>query len=188
MQKTWYRLIVLAILIVAAALFLWTRSGNGSAVVIDLLESFPEAEKRTTAESLEMTFALEDVQIAGERKHCIYATPQARIIWSVTIPNEARLETLYGMREDSWDKPAANGAQFRIGISDGRIYEELLRRIVNPSATQTDRQWQVASLDLAAYAGKRVQVIFNTDPGPPGDLNTAYDFSVWGEPRIVGKK
>ncbi len=187
MHKTWYRLIALAIVIIAAAVFLWTRLG-GSAVVIDLLESFPEAEKRTNAASLEMAFALEEVSIAGERKRCIFATPEARIIWSVTIPNEARLETLYGMREDSWDKTDSNGAQFRIGISDGRVYDELLRRVVMPTANQSDRQWQVASLDLSAYAGKRVQVIFNTDPGPPGDANTAYDFSVWGEPRIVGKK
>ena len=188
MKKNLIVLIGLAVLVVAVAAYLWMRPGTGAGVVIDLVEAFPEAEKRTKAESLDMTFALEDVTIGAERKRCIYATPEARIIWSVTIPANARLETSFGMREDSWDKPAANGAQFRIGISDGRVYEELLRQIVNPSANQADRRWQVVALDLSPYAGRRVQVIFNTDPGPPGDGNTAYDFSVWGEPRIVGTK
>ena len=180
--------IVLAVLVLVAAAYLWVRSGRSTELVIDLVDTFPEAEKRTKAPTLEMTFALEDVTIAGQRKQCIYATPEARIIWSVTIPEHAKLETAFGMREDSWDKPDANGAQFRIGISDGRTYDELLRQIVNPSANQADRRWQTVSLDLSAYAGRRVQVIFNTDPGPPGDGNTAYDFSVWGEPRIVGQR
>lgn len=185
-----YRTLILAGMVLAACvvLFLWMRSGGGPEVVIDLVDAFPEAEKRTNAPSLDMAFALEEVTIAGVRKRCIYATPEARIIWSVVMPDAARLETSFGMREDSWDKLHSNGAQFRIGISDGVEYTELLRQVVDPTSNQSDRRWQSVTLDLGRYAGRQVQVIFNTDPGPPGDGNTAYDFSVWGEPRIVGRK
>ena len=188
MKKSLWILIALVALVIAVAVFLWSRrvpAGGGS---IDLVEAFPEAEKRTPAPSLDQAFALENVAIGGERKRCIYATPPARIIWTVVVPRNAWLETAFGMREDSWDKPDANGAQFRIGISDGAVYDELLRQVVNPSANQADRRWQTVSFDLSPWAGRRVQVIFNTDAGVGSDGNTAYDFSVWGEPRIVIRK
>jgi hypothetical protein len=177
-----------AAVVAVAAVVWWFNRRPAEVGAIDLIETFPEAEKRTSVATLDQGFALEDVTIGGERKRCIYATPPSRIIWSVTIPDGARLETAFGMREDSWNKPASNGAQFRIGISDGRIYEEFLRQYVNPTGNPSDRRWHTVALDLSAYAGRRVQVIFNTDTGPPGDWNPAYDFSVWGEPRIVSSR
>ena len=42
------------------------------------------------------------------------------------------------------------------------------------------------SLDLSEYAGKKVNVVFNTHESPPGrPRNGMYDFAVFGAPRIV---
>ena len=57
-----------------------------------------------------------------------------------------------------------HGAQFRIGVAEGRTYEEILKQYVNPK--RGDRRWFSARLDLAAYEGRQVKLIFNTDPGP----------------------
>ncbi len=171
--------------IFVAALAYWFTRRPAEEGTIDLIDTFPEAEKRTSVATLEQGFSLEDVTVDGVTKHCIFAHPQSRIIWSITIPDRAQLQTSFALRPDSWDKPDSNGAQFRIGISDGRIYEELLRQYVNPTGNPSDRRWYTVTLDLSAYAGRRVQVIFNTDTGPPGDWNPAYDFAVWGEPRIA---
>jgi hypothetical protein len=41
------------------------------------------------------------------------------------------------------------------------------------------------SIDLSKYAGRRVDVIFNTEPG---ELGSAYgDAALWCEPRIVAR-
>jgi len=176
----------LAILALVAGAYVWIRVGQSPRAAIDLIALFPLAEKRTTVPVAEAGFALENVTIAGVRRLSILAKPNSRIIWTVTVPADAMLETAFGMREDSWDKPGSDGAQFRIGVSDGPSYEQLVAQYVNPSADPSDRRWQTVSLDLSRYAGARVQVIFNTDPGLPPGSNTAFDFAVWGEPRIVG--
>ncbi len=179
---------LIAIAIVAAAVIVAVvfvvRRPKAPAGQIDLIDVFPEAEKRASIRSLELTFALEDVTIDGLTKHSIFATPPARLIYTVKVPPHAWLETSFGMRPDSWDKPDSNGSQFRVGVSSAGRYDELLRQYVNPTGRPADRHWQSSKIDLSAYAGQTVKLIFNTDAGPGHDGNTAYDFSVWGAPVI----
>ncbi len=167
---------------------LWMRRGQGpSGKLMDLVDTFPEAEKRTDIGSLEKGFSVLDVAINGETKRSIFAHPHARIIWSIIVPPGAVLKTSLGMEPETWDKPDADGAQFRVGVSDGKSYEELLRQYINPHGRPNDRRWVPASVDLSAYAGRKVNLIFNTDPGPPGVFqNPAWDWAVWGEPAIYG--
>ena len=89
------------------------------------------------------------------------------------------------MKPESWDQPG-DGAQFRVGVSEGRDYEELLRQYVNPK--RGDRRWFSTRLDLSAYEGRQVKLIFNTDPGPTGKATTQNDLAVWGEPRVYSKR
>ncbi len=180
------RLIAMAVITAAVvvAVVLVVRRSATPPGQIDLIDLFPEAEKRASLRSLELTFSLEDVTIGGVTKHCIFATPPARIIYTVQVPAHAWLETSFGMRPDSWDKPESNGAQFRVGVSSGQRYDELLRQYVNPTGRPDDRRWQSSRIDLSAYSGQTVKLIFNTDAGPGHDGNTAWDFSVWGAPVI----
>jgi hypothetical protein len=103
----------------------------------------------------------------------------------VTIPDAAHLRVFLGVKEEAWDK-ASDGVLFRFGISDGRTYEELLNQHVDPAGNQSDRRWLKEDIDLSAYAGQQVDLIFNTNTSLPsrGD-NGAYDFAVWGEPAVV---
>jgi hypothetical protein len=89
------------------------------------------------------------------------------------------------MQPESWDKPG-DGAQFRVGVSDGRRYEELLKQYVNPK--RGDRRWFTTRLDLSAYEGRQVKLIFNTDPGPDRGHDGTNDLAVWGEPRVYSKR
>ena len=184
MQKnsTWIAAAVVVVLALGA--FWYLRRDSRPENLVNLIEQFPQAEKRATL-PMEMAFKLENVTIDNVTKPAIYATPHSRIIFSQTIPQDAWLETSFAMRPDCWDMPG-DGAQFRIGVSDGKIYEELLRQYVNPK--RGDRRWFSARFDLSAYEGRQVKLIFNTDPGPPGDGNTENDFSVWAEPRLYSRR
>ena len=64
---------------------------------------------------------------------------------------------------------------------------DLLSLVVNPFGNPNDRKWQPLKIDLSAYAGKTVDLIFNTrssPPDPPRDDRNG-DLPVWGDPRIV---
>ncbi len=101
------------------------------------------------------------------------------------MPQDAWLEVSFAMKPETWDQPG-DGAQFRIGISDGRTYEEVVRQYVNPK--RGDRRWFSVRQDLSAYEGRQVKLIFNTDPGPPEGRDNANDLAVWAEPRVYSKR
>jgi hypothetical protein len=175
----------LALLGAVAALWLWrTEQGGVEPGAIDLVELFPEAEKRTTMSSLEKGYDISTVTIDADRRLSIFAHPFSRIIWTVTIPPDAVLRTAAALRPDVWFAPG-DGALFRIGVSDGKTYTEFWRQPIRPQEVPADRRWFPVEIDLSAFAGQRVEVIFNTEPGPSG--NAVSDACVWGAPRIVSE-
>jgi len=151
---------------------------------VDLLNQLETAEKRTNVESGPQ-FAVETVTIDNVAKRTLLARPHSRLIYSVTVPRDAWFEVAFAMKPETWDQPG-DGAQFRVGVSDGRVYEELLRQYVNPK--RGDRRWFSARLDLSAYEGRQVKLILNTDPGPPEGRDRENDLAVWAEPRIYSKR
>jgi hypothetical protein len=161
--------------------------GCGGAVEneVSLITTLGEAEKRTNLEQPGQ-WAVESVTIDGTTRQTILARPHSRLIYKVTVPPDAWFETAFALKPETWELPG-DGAQFRVGVSDGRVYDELLRQYVNPK--RGDRRWFTARLDLSAYEGRQVTVILNTDPGPPGAASdTNNDLAVWGEPRIYSKR
>lgn len=171
------------ICLVALGLWYSTRDSLVSNEM-DLLAMVPEAEKRTNVEG-EPQFVIEPVTVDGVTRRALLARPHSRLIYTVDVPVDAWLETAFAMKPETWDMPG-DGAQFRIGISDGRLYEEVLRQYVNPK--RGDRRWFSVRLDLSAYEGRQVKLIFNTDPGPPEGTDRANDLAVWAEPRVYSKR
>jgi len=149
--------------------------------VIDLIALFPEAEKRTTLDSLTEAFSVVDVSLEGHRRRAIFAHPTSRITWAVDVPPNAVLRTDAGMRMESW-VGEGDGATFRVGVGDGTTYREYFERILDPYHRPEDRGWVPIEVDLAPYAGRRVTIVFNTGPGPWD--NAVRDAAVWGAPRI----
>lgn len=179
-------LAVLAVVVAAAAF--WMLRQGGGAVPIDLVAQLADAQKQTTwTEPGDAPFTVSDVTLQGETHRAIFAPPFSRIRWKVEVPRRGTLELYFGVREDAWEAEG-NGAQFRVGVSDGRTYEEYLKEVVNPQARERDRRWLSASIDLSAYEGQLVEINLNTDPGPPrDDRDRRNDFALWGEPRLVGR-
>jgi hypothetical protein len=128
-------------------------------------------------------FTVRDVTIAGVSRKSITVEQPSRMAWSVTLPDSARIETELARQEEAWSR-AGDGVLFRIGISLGGRYDELLTQVVNPFERADDRRWVPVSLDLAPYVGRDVSLIFNTGSGLAGD-NRDNDRAVWGAPRLL---
>jgi hypothetical protein len=174
---------VVIVLVLVVGFWLFRRGGTGER--IDLVEQFANAEKRPAAANFELI----EVDLNGEKKRAITIQPapgnSSRLIWKVRVPDDAWLRVAVGMRPDSWDKEG-DGVLFRFGVSDGRTYDPLFSQHVNAFGREADRRWIPVMVDLSAYAGEEVQLIFNTnasEPGKPDDARN--DLAVWGAPEVI---
>ncbi len=170
---------VVVVLLLIAGVWLFKRGGRSAS--IDLIASFNAAEKRPASG----TFEVADVDLNGEKKQAIFTKPPTRMIWKVKVPDDGWLRVFLGMKPESWEAEG-DGVLFRIGVSDGRVYDELVSQHLDPFHNKTERRWVPVMVDLAAYGGEDVEVIFNTNvsmPGKPEDPRN--DTGLFGAPEIV---
>jgi hypothetical protein len=78
-----------------------------------------------------------------------------------------------------------DGVEFRLEIRDssGRIHP-LYSRYIDPKHNLAERRWIPGSVDLSAYLGQTVELLFTTMPGPTGDTCAAW--AGWGDPHFNG--
>lgn len=165
--------------LVVAVSWWWARNPG-----IDLVAELPDAQKRTRATRVHDGFRLETVTVGGRLRRCILAVPPSRITWTVDVPAGGQVRGFAGMRPDTWTG-VSDGALMRAGVSDGSTYEEGFRRYSNPVVEAGDRELVALAVDLARRAGRRVDIIFNTEPGEIG--KPVEDATLWCEPRVVGR-
>ena len=178
------RTILVAVVVVAVLILGWwllRRGAGGNGV--DLLARFEAAEKRPNPD----LFKTEDVTINGETKRSITIQPTAgsRMIFKTRVPDDGWLRVFMALKPEAWTHEG-DGVRFMVLVSDGRASDELFTQDVNPFANQPDRKWTPVMVDLSAYAGEEVDIIFNTyasRPGAQGDVRN--DLAVWGAPEIV---
>ncbi len=158
---------------------------------VDLLETFPSAERRPAGAS----FDVADVTIGGESRRTIATAPISRMTWQLHIPARAVLNTAIAVKPEAWTEQG-NGVLFRIGVAEGRTYEELFTRLVDPFHVVEDRRWIPVTVDLSPYGGFKWslfyhpsrltwRVIFNTNSGPPGTDDRTGDLPLWAQPTIT---
>ena len=106
------------------------------------------------------------------------------------MPDGAWLKVSVGLKEEAW-KTEGDGVYFFIGVSEGPKWDEVYQLVVNPFANASDRGWKDVTLDLSPYAGRTIDLIFNTRASPPATPGTPPrndergDMPLWGEPRVV---
>jgi len=158
----------------------WMLTSKGPAIQLDLVTHLPSAtQRRPSPES----FYVQNVELAGESKRSIYVAEPSRLIWEETVPDRGWLQVSLGVREEAWTREGS-GVLFLIGVSHQGRYEELISLIVNPYANAADRQWLPILLDLAPWAGQKVELILNTRIAHQ-DASPANHLAVWGAPAIV---
>jgi hypothetical protein len=174
--------------VVAAAAVAWFVAGRHSEMPsMSLVDAYPTTAKRSPYGEVE-AFSVYDATVGEETKRAVYARPPSRITWKVTPPPASELRAWLALRKESWSQ-LGNGVVFRIGVSDGRKYDELLTRHVNPYGAPDDRRWIPVAIDLSPFAGKAVDIIFNTDPSPPGvPADGRNDLALWGEPTVASAR
>ena len=189
--------LVLGAIIAIILVWLGLRSGSGEVTAVDLVAQFPSAtQKRPSPEC----FSIVDAAIGGQTKKSILVKDPAqatggltasRLVYSLTVPENARLKIDLGILEAGWTVPG-DGVLFRVLLAPSNLPpEEILNHPINPNGNPGDRRWHEVDLDLSEYAGETVELFFNTNStlpvargqAPRDDRNG--DLAVWGTPRIV---
>jgi len=147
---------------------------------IDLVAALPTAERRALHDP-DAAIRAELVAVGADRLPAIVTDAPARLIFPVRMPTRARLTARLALQ------PGSSGATVRIGISDDRFYDELLRL---PIARPADgpAAWRAVDVDLAAYSGwqwsvfyhparRTWKLVLNADATPSGSV-------VWLQPAI----
>ena len=183
MKRSWV-VVVIGVLVAAAVFWFW-RTPADEGVALDFVEAFRGAEKRTSLDP-QAAFSLDPQTIGGETRSSVFAHPPSRIIYKdILVPEGARLELFLAIKEEAWDK-GTDGVYFRVGVSHGEEYRDLVARHLDPFRVAGDRAWVPVSVDLSEYAGRKVNIVFNTHESAPGGPNNGmYDFAIFGAPRLV---
>lgn len=179
------RSLFVAVGVVAVLILGWWLFGrSGGSGAIELIDRFGSADKKPPTPGL---FTVEDVTIKGETKKAIAVAPSVgtRLTFKTRIPDDGWLRVSVALKEEAWTQEG-DGVRFMGLVSDGRQSNELFVQDVNPFVNQTDRKWIPLMLDLAAYAGEEVDIMFNTYASTPGKgADVRNDLAVWGAPEIV---
>lgn len=178
------RAILIAVVIVVVLVAGWLMFRRGTpASAVQLVDRFTEAKKQPDDAKL---YTVAEATLAGETKRAVAITPAAgsRLTWRVHVPDDGWLSVYVGLKPDAWTQEG-DGVLFYVGVSDGRAYEQLFTQHVNPFANPGDRKWIQSMVDLSAYAGEDVDLIFNTRSGQPEKGDIRGDYALWGQPEIV---
>lgn len=159
----------------------WLFRGGSSASAVALVDQLGAATKSPASAQFEVI----DADLNGDVRRAITANPPTRLTFKVQVPDDGWLKVAVGMKPEAWTQEG-NGVLFFVGVSDTRTFETLFTQHVNPFGNPGDRKWIPVWVDLSAYAGEEIDLIFNTRGGPPGaESDDRHDLALWGSPEIV---
>lgn len=78
----------------------------------------------------------------------------------------------------------SDGIGFRLELKDGTSIETIFEAQLDPRSIPADRAGRPIRVDLSRYAGREIELLFSTDPGPKGDVLA--DLAGWAGLRFVG--
>ena len=108
--------------------------------------------------------------------------PPAAVTITLTLPENAYLQTGIALDPAMWAAPLGDGVRFIATITPAGGPETTLFDLPNhPRGQGEHRRWIDVVADLRPWAGQHVQLTLRTD----GRQDPANDWSGWGEPAIV---
>ena len=129
-------------------------AGEPNVQVVDLLKQFDDAEKRPTSAA----FPIAEHTFGGATRASIIAPANSRVTFRPRLPRNGMFRADAAVSPD--DGPAS--VNFRIGISDGRVYETLHEQVVATDGS-ANADWTTITADLSLYAGPKFSLFYQPD-------------------------
>ena len=118
----------------------------------------------------------------GDTRAVIFAHAPARISFPLDVPRTPSfLWTSPALDPLAWGW-GGDGVTFRVRVAQDGRDSVLWERHLTPD-NPADQYWVEAFVPLDAYAGQRVNLVLETDPGPAGNADA--DRAGWGMPWLM---
>jgi len=127
--------------------------------------------------------------LSGEVRNAVGEhSPYERLPYRMQVANDPKaiFDFSYALDPAVFDKTATDGVEFIVEVKDasGRITKPF-SRYIDPKHNAQERRWMDGQVDLSAYRGQSIELLFTTTPGPKGD--TAYDWAAWSNFHFEGR-
>ena len=183
--------LALVVLSLAAAEMVWLHnliSADRPArmrMAYDFIERVAEAERTSPTPEGE-TIGVGTWIVEGVSRRVLYQQPAlsgaSRIAYSLRIERGAMLAFDVATAPESWTQPG-DGVTFAVYVDSERGTRQLFSTYIDPKHNDADRRWHSYAIDVSAYGGQVVTLIFETTTGPAGDPR--YDWAAWGGTRLL---
>lgn len=118
----------------------------------------------------------------GDQRAVLFAHAPSEVSFAIDLPDDATfLWFSPALDPQSWGW-GGDGVDFQIKLRHAGTESLLWQRLVTPEMMR-QQGWIDAFVPLDAYAGKRIELVLSTDPGP--NHNDAGDRSGWGFPWLM---
>lgn len=159
--------------------------GQSAPRYLDLIEELPAAERRGAAPIDQTVFSDRTGGVDGTAPALVMRAP-ARVTYTTHFPLHAHLRSAVRLAAGA-DGRLGDGVTIRVGVSDQRIYEQLLSLAVKPQSGSAGA-WLPVDVDLSSYAGWQWSLfyrpseidwhlILNADAAPSGAV-------AWSQPLV----
>jgi hypothetical protein len=158
----------------------WYFGDNGNAVY-RIYEALGDARILRSPGGLDLAEALRGVSGVdlGRRQEAgLFQHPPSKVSFSLLLPLRTGIEFRTGLGLLPGAVGRSDGVRFKVNITHGDEDQVLVDRVVATSTSTAAME----RFDLSRYAGSRIDLILETDPGPSSDPR--YDWAVWVGPAI----
>lgn len=163
----------------------WKEPRITQPVYYDFLEDFASALPSASNGENGHVDVLEQT-INYDTRRILYQHPTSRVTFSVFLPERAVLQFGLGMAPEVWTAENSDGAVYNIYVRDPEepfVTQRVYHRIIDPQNNLDDRRWFDERVDLSAFGGKEVEIIFEALPGPADNYD--FDWGGWSSPVII---
>jgi membrane protein YfhO len=127
--------------------------------------------------------------LAGEARNALGEhPPYERLPYRIRVGSDPKEFFDFSCALDPavFDKTSGDGVEFVIEVKDssGRITKRF-SQYIDPKHNPRERRWMDGQVDLSAYRGQTIELLFTTTPGPRGDA--AYDWAAWSNFHFEGQ-
>jgi arylsulfatase A-like enzyme len=142
-------------------------------VALDLIEALPAAERLEQSADdpvrRDVMDAAHGLGTAGGSRPVVRTVPPARVRYAVTPEPSTSLEFAVGVDTQTGWTQGGDGLVFAVEVDGERVWE----RTLDPANRKADIGWKPVTIDLARWAGRRVDVDLVTDPRGDAEHDTA---------------
>jgi hypothetical protein len=162
----------------------WSEPRVVQPIAFDFLSELPNAD---VGDADERYVREEILDLDFEPRPILFQHPTSRVTYRLELPRGAGLHFGLGMDPAAWQPDGGDGAEYNVYVRTGEAplgLRRVFHRHITPRSDPAHRHWLDYVVDLSAFGGQTVDIIFEALPGPAGDANS--DWGGWSLPVLVG--